>query len=342
MLIFILGLFAISQGVELVYDEKPIDKDFFIKQLSLYKNKILDFVGKKYPSSLENIKSLFENGSNYNSFNLKNYFEKLENETPFFILSNLSDKQLLSFLYLFHFVTKPLEKISCEDIKSLARDFCQIEKNDFERNINNNFLLKNENLNILRAKSNYVEFFFRLGKEKNLNLPQFYFEKLYFKFTLLKICAIEKIYKYISLNLSEYKEIENILEKTILKENFKKQVSFNKGKVVLKSFWKEYLECLENIFPCVEKSFYFNNFFRMQLFYRKGILEKLSDIENNSKKGENFYKKLDTSKGNFKKLKYSEREIGNDNYKRIISYYESILSSEKQDKTTEEIEKIKK
>lgn len=336
----VLTLFLLSQNVK-VYDNDNncIKKDFLIKYMSSMRKEILSLVNKKIPNLLANIEILFDDKIFYKSNPyLKEYYQEIEKQVPIFVLSTLTEKEILSFLSLFYFVIKPLEKTSYEDIKNLFANLHQIEEKIPEKNLGKIFSTPIEEYENLSILINNIDIFFKFGNKK-LNIVDLFFEKIYRKFNLLKICAIEKIYRYISLNLDEYKDIKILLKDSIFEVDFKVKIIYSKEKVAIRNLWVEYLDSLEDI--SVEKTFYFNNFFRMQLFYRKEIFENLTFLTS-SIEG-NIYEKLDTIKGNFKKLKYSQREIGQDNYDRIISLYEDIISSleKNENKTSLEIELFK-
>ena len=210
---------------------------------------------------------------------------------------------------------------------------CQIEKEISIGNLGKTFNVSVEKYEIHSMDLDYREVFYEFGNEK-LNAIDFYFKKINRKFNLLKICAIEKIYRYISLNLNKYEDIKKLLKNTILEKELKVEINLSRKSSSKKAtsieipsinnLWGEYLKSLEDIFSDVDKSFYFNDFFRMQLFYRKKIFENLSCLS--LKFEEDIYEKIDVIKGNFKKLMYSEREIGQESYRKIISAYNYIIS----------------
>ena len=90
-------------------------------------------------------------------------------------------------------------------------------------------------------------------------------------------------------------------------------------------------------------SFYFNDFFRMELFYRremyKILLEIEREIENNPEV--TYEEAIGNQKGLFEKIKLSERNIGDKNYERIISYYDKKIFSIRDEDEKEKIEEKK-
>lgn len=278
---------------------------------------------------------------------LAGYYSKIKEDIPLFILSLLREEYLFSFISLFNFLVKPLENISFEDIKTLIKNYKRIEIENLRENLKEQYrLINNKN-----TTADDIEFeeklfsFMKMDKMFSIHM-QLYLERIKYRFKLLKICLIEKIYKYLLLNPNEDKNLENELTSEKLRYNdlvkdIKKHIIIKKEKINLKDYWGTYLKYYEELPFRVEKKFYFNDFFRMQLFYRKEIFENLTFLTS-SIEG-NIYEKLDTIKGNFKKLKYSQREIGQDNYDRIISLYEDIISSleKNENKTSLEIELFK-
>lgn len=330
----VVTLFLLSKNLKIYNDKKEcIEKDFIMRQISKRKKSILSLVNEKIPDLSENIKQLLNDETYCNSSYLGNCFEIIKKKVPFFTLSCLKEKEFLSFLSLFHFVTKPLEKISYRDIEDLFENLCQIEKEISIGNLGKTFNVSVEKYEIHSMDLDYREVFYEFGNEK-LNAIDFYFKKINRKFNLLKICAIEKIYRYISLNLNKYEDIKKLLKNTILEKELKVEINLSRKSSSKKAtsieipsinnLWGEYLKSLEDIFSDVDKSFYFNDFFRMQLFYRKKIFENLSCLS--LKFEEDIYEKIDVIKGNFKKLMYSEREIGQESYRKIISAYNYIIS----------------
>lgn len=325
--ILVFTLLLLSRNIKINNSNNCIEKYVFEN-----KNGILNLVNKKFPNLSKDIEMLFDNKffDDKKNLYLKSCYREIKKEAPFFVLSKLTEKNFLSFLSLFHFVIKPLEKISYEDIKNLFKNLCHIEGNIPKKNLGKNLIRSIEEYENQNTIIDNIKILFDFGNEK-LSLVDLFFEKMYRKFNLLEICALEKIYRYISLNLDKYKDIKILLKDSIFEVDFKVKIDYSKEKVSIKNLWKEYLDFLENIE--VEKSFYFSNFFRMQLFYRKEILKNLTFLISYAQKifykeeEKNFYKKLGIIKGNFNKLKYSQREMGQDNYERIVSFYEYLIFS---------------
>lgn len=139
-----------------------------------------------------------------------------------------------------------------------------------------------------------------------------------------------------------WKKIKEKLDKTCLRDLYKKI----KPKNFKNNIWHSYLKYLEkSLFEEVEgnECFYFNDFFRMELFYRremyKILLEIEREIENNPEV--TYEEAIGNQKGIFEKIKLSERNIGDKNYERIISYYDKKIFSIRDEDEKEKIEEKK-
>lgn len=286
---------------------------------------------------------------------LAGYYSKIKEDIPLFILSLLREEYLFSFISLFNFLVKPLENISFEDIKTLIKNYKRIEIENLRENLKEQYrLINNKN-----TTADDIEFeeklfsFMKIDKMFSIHM-QLYLERIKYKFKLLKICLIEKVYKYLLLNPNEDKNLENELTSEKLRYNdlakdIKKHIIIKKEKINLKDYWGTYLKYYEELPFRVEKKFYFNDFFRMQLFYRKEILKILTNIEQeiikylgvkNKIRPEEYENILGSKKGNFDKMKLSQREIGQSNYEKIISCYKNDTVLKKMPKSS--IEEIKK
>lgn len=310
------------------------------KNINFDVSNLLPLAKKVFPISLEKIEKIVEE-RNISNFRLKNCYDQLIKDMPFFILSLLKEKHLFSFISLFNFLVKPLENISFEDIKTLIKNYERIEIENLRENLKEQYRVSNKNITI-----EDIEFegklFDSIEKISTIHM-QYYLEKMYYKFELLKICFIEKVYKYLVLNPVEYEKLKNELKSKNLKYNdlvqvIKNHISINKTKINLENYWGTYLKYYKKLPFKVEKNFYFNDFFRMQLFYRKEIFKILTNIEEkmleylgvkNKIRPQEYENLLGSKKGNFNQMKLSQREIGESNYEKIISCYKNNTILEK-------------
>lgn len=307
----------------------------------LDKEKILCFVKKeicKLPIKIEKpIKkdfwSLLNNG-------LKG---KLESKIKAFILFALKKEYILSFISLFYFNIKPLDEITLKDIDELVENLCEVKEYDLKNYFKRIYRDCNKEFQKEEYENDFMKYFF---EEKNIFPMQKLLENLSFKFNILKRCAIEKIVRYLNLNnfIEEEceKKIKEKLDKTCLRDLYKKI----KPKNFKNNIWHSYLKYLEkSLFEEVEgnECFYFNDFFRMELFYRremyKILLEIEREIENNPEV--TYEEAIGNQKGLFEKIKLSERNIGDKNYERIISYYDKKIFSIRDEDEKEKIEEKK-
>lgn len=140
-----------------------------------------------------------------------------------------------------------------------------------------------------------------------------------------------------------WKKIKEKLDRTCLRELYEKIDPKN----LKNDIWYSYLRYLEE--SCFEEKkgeeecFYFNDFFRMELFYRREMYKILLEIEIEIKKNPKVtYEELTGSKkGSFTKMKLSQRNIGDKNYERIISYYDKKIFSVRDKDEKEKIEEKK-
>lgn len=315
----------------------------------LDKEKILCFVKKeicKLPIKIEksiekDFWSLLNNG-------LK---AKLERKIKAFILFALEKEYILSFISLFYFNIKPLDEITLKDIDELVENLCEIEEYDLKTYFKQIYQDCNKEFQKEKYENDFMEYFFEDKKnkneEENIFPMQKLLENLSFKFNILKRCAIEKIVRYLNLNnfIEEEceKKIKEKLDRTCLRELYEKIDPKN----LKNDIWYSYLRYLEE--SCFEEKkgeeecFYFNDFFRMELFYRREMYKILLEIEIEIKKNPKVtYEELTGSKkGSFTKMKLSQRNIGDKNYERIISYYDKKIFSVRDKDEKEKIEEKK-
>lgn len=318
-------------------------------ETDLDKEKILCFVKKeicKLPIKIEksiekDFWSLLNNG-------LK---AKLESKIKAFILFALEKEYILSFISLFYFNIKPLDEITLKDIDELVENLCEIEEYDLKTYFKQIYQDCNKEFQKEKYENDFMEYFFENKKnkneEENIFPMQKLLENLSFKFNILKRCAIEKIVRYLNLNnfIEEEceKKIKEKLDRTCLRELYEKIDPKN----LKNDIWYSYLRYLEE--SCFEEKkgeeecFYFNDFFRMELFYRREMYKILLEIEIEIKKNPKVtYEELTGSKkGSFTKMKLSQRNIGDKNYERIISYYDKKIFSVRDKDEKEKIEEKK-
>ena len=276
--------------------------DFIKKQFQF--QEIKNIIEKK---DLKNLKEFFKEINDFfekdtisllDENKLQSFLNDKENLKIKFIC-DMDIKKLNDFLVMYNFICKPHENITEKNIN-------EILKIDID--------IKTENLELDIEGYSQIKFSFED------------------KYQILLISIFEKIYKYYRTNnynaTDVYVKLEKLkeefvknklktnfikeLKKTILKSTKKKDITtreYDSDKIIekyLREFQKVFKK--KNISDEELKYFSFNSFFRNQLYYKKIFLDK---IKKSDVKG---------AVTNLSGILRGEREIGEENFKKIITF----------------------
>lgn len=276
--------------------------DFIKKQFQF--QEIKNIIEKK---DLKNLKEFFKEINDFfekdtisllDENKLQSFLNDKENLKIKFIC-DMDIKKLNDFLVMYNFICKPHENITEKNIN-------EILKIDID--------IKTENLGLDIEGYSQIKFSFED------------------KYQILLISIFEKIYKYYRTNnynaTDVYVKLEKLkeefvknklktnfikeLKKTILKSTKKKDITtreYDSDKIIekyLREFQKVFKK--KNISDEELKYFSFNSFFRNQLYYKKIFLDK---IKKSDVKG---------AVTNLSGILRGEREIGEENLKKIITF----------------------